>query len=251
MTIVLTGVTVARGDRVALTGVDLTIEPGEFVSVVGPNGSGKTTLLQSMAGDLVPTEGSVHIDGRSIGDMKPAEAARVRAFLGQDRASGVGFDVASVVGFGAFISDGISEPRDRVAAAMARTAITELAHRRHDQLSGGEQRRVAIARVLCQDAPVVLLDEPTDTLDLGHAGAVMNIAREEAADGKTVVASSHDLNIAARFADRMVLLSRGRIVAVGSPEEVLTAERLSEVYQTDVMVVAHPTAGTPLVVGVA
>jgi iron complex transport system ATP-binding protein len=131
---------------------------------------------------------------------------------------------------------------------MARVGITELAERRFDELSGGEQRRVSIARVLCQKAPVILLDEPTDSLDLGHAGAVMAIAREEALDGRLVVATSHDLNIAARYASTMVLLNGGRAVMVGPPETVLDPELLSEVYRTPVTVMPHPEFGTPIVI---
>lgn len=247
MSVVLTDLGVTRGDRVAVTDVNLTINPGEFVAVVGPNGSGKTTLLRTIAGDLMPTSGSVTIDGRSIHGLSPAEAARIRSFLGQEHMPIAGFDVATVVGFGAFVSDGISESHERVERAMARTGVATIADRRHEELSGGEQRRVAVARVLCQSAPLMLLDEPTDSLDLGHANSVMSIARDEAEDGNTVVITSHDLNIAANYATAMVLLDEGRVVAVGSPAEVLQADRVSAVYRTPVMVIPHPESGAPMV----
>jgi iron complex transport system ATP-binding protein len=131
---------------------------------------------------------------------------------------------------------------------MDRVEVTELSGRPFDELSGGEQRRVTIARVLCQDAPVVLLDEPTDSLDLGHAELVMAVAADQARRGKTVVTTSHDLNVAARHATKMVLLSHGRTVKVGTPSEVLEPGILSEVYATTVTVIEHPASGLPVVV---
>ena len=248
MSIVLTDLSVDRGSRRVLTDVNLEIEPGQFVAVVGPNGSGKTTLLHTIAGDLLPTSGSVEVDGRPIHTRTVVEAARLRSFLGQEHQNIAGFDVATVVGFGAFVSDGISEPKDRVAAAMNRTGVSAIAERRYDELSGGEQRRVAVARVLCQNAPIMLLDEPTDSLDLGHANSVMAIARDEAEAGRTVVVTSHDLNIASQYATMMVLLDKGKVVATGTPSEVLQADLVSQIYGTPVIVMAHPESGTPMVI---
>lgn len=248
MSIVLANLSVDRGNRQVLADVNLTIEPGQFVAVVGPNGSGKTTLLHTIAGDLEPSSGSVKVDGHPIHARTAVEAARLRSFLGQRHQSIAGFDVATVVGFGAFVSDGISEPHERVSAAMGRTGVSDIADRRFDELSGGEQRRVAVARVLCQNAPIMLLDEPTDSLDLGHANSVMAIARDEAAAGRTVVVTSHDLNIASQYATMMVLLDKGRVVATGTPFEVLQADLVSEIYGTQVIVMPHPESGTPMVI---
>jgi iron complex transport system ATP-binding protein len=248
MSVALTNLSVKRGPRLAVVDVTLNFDRGQFVAVVGPNGSGKTTLLATIAGDIQPSSGTVEVDGRPIHGASPAEAAQIRSFLGQEHRSIAGFDVATVVGFGAFVSDGISEPEERIRRAMNRTGVTDIADRRHDELSGGEQRRVAIARVLCQSAPLMLLDEPTDSLDLGHANSVMSIARDEADAGNTVITTSHDLNIAARYATVMVLLDRGRVAAVGSPADVLQAERVSAVYQTPVRVIPHPDSGTPMVI---
>jgi len=240
--------TVQLKGRVALDGIDLSVEAGELVAVVGPNGSGKSTLLRAIAGDVEPVSGAVSINGDPILGLPPDTAAARRSFLEQEHVKIAGFDVRSVVGFGAYISDGVTEPSDRVEGAMARAGVTDLADRRFEELSGGEQRRVSIARVLCQNAPVVLLDEPTDSLDLGHAHAVMRTARDEAASHKIVVSTSHDLNIASQHATRMVLLHRGRIARSGTPASVLEPKLLSEVYGVTVTVITHPTTGSPVVV---
>ncbi len=238
---------VILGDRTVLTDLSLTVNGGEFVAVVGPNGSGKSTLLRTIAGDLVPTHGSVQIDGVNPATVDAATAAAIRSYLPQAHVTDIGFDVATVVGFGAYTSDGIEEPRERVRASMHRVGVTDLADRPFRELSGGEQRRVTIARVLCQDAPVVLLDEPTDSLDLGHADRVMSVAADEASIGRIVVSTSHDLNVAGRHASSMVLMHNGRIIKSGTPSEVLDADLLSDVYETTVTILLHPTTGTPVV----
>ncbi len=239
---------VILGGRTVLSDFDLTVNSGEFVAVVGPNGSGKSTLLRTIAGDLAPTHGTVRISGINPASVNAQTAAAIRSYLPQAHVTDIGFDVATVVGFGAYASDGVEEPRERVYASMRRVGVTDLADRPFRALSGGEQRRVTIARVLCQDAPVVLLDEPTDSLDLGHADQVMSVAAEEASNGRIVISTSHDLNVAGRHATSMVLMHNGHVVKSGSPSEVLVADLLSDVYETTVTVIPHPTTGTPIVV---
>jgi iron complex transport system ATP-binding protein len=245
--IVVTGLSVTLDDQYALADIDVAIKSGDFLAVVGPNGSGKSTLLRTIAGDLRPTSGSVEIDGFSIQDLDSASAAAVRSYLPQKHVSNIPFDVRTVVGFGAFISDGIDASSEQVSTAMRRVGIEGLSERSFSALSGGEQRRVTIARVLCQAASVMLLDEPTDSLDLGHADAVMAIAAEEASNGRVVVSTSHNLNAAARHATRMLLLHEGTIVRIGSPAEVLDADLLSEVYKTTIRVIEDEATGTPIV----
>lgn len=244
--IVIERLSVSLGTRHVLTDIDLSIGAGELVAIVGPNGAGKSTLMRSMAGDIKPTTGTVTIGGRNISSLGPSDAAELRSFLTQTHAATSHFSVASVVGFGQH--GRATADTDSVGTSMERVGVTDLADRPFDELSGGEQRRVMVARVLCQDAPVVLLDEPTDSLDLGHAELVMATAAEEATRGKAVVTTSHDLNIAARHATTMVLLADGHPVSIGPPESVLDADVLSEVYTTTVMVIRHPASGVPVVI---
>lgn len=242
------GLSVSLGNQIALTDISVSLDAGDFLAVVGPNGSGKSTLLKVIAGDQAPTSGSVTINGLDVPRLDAATAAGLRSYLPQSHVGDIPFDVRTVVGFGAFISDGIDASQAQVSAAMIRVGVDRLANRPFSELSGGEQRRVTIARVLCQAASVMLLDEPTDSLDLGHADGVMAIAAKEASDGRIVVSTSHDLNVAARHASRMLLLHRGRIARIGSPAEVLDAELLSNVYETSVRVIEDPSNGGPIVV---
>jgi iron complex transport system ATP-binding protein len=246
MDITIDRLNLVLGTRQVLSDVTLTIGAGELVAIVGPNGAGKSSLMRAIAGDVTPTSGSVTIDGRNISSLAPQNAAAVRSYLSQTHAPASGFTVETIVGFGQHVL--ARSDADAVRDAMDRVELTELSGRPFDELSGGEQRRVTIARVLCQDAPVVLLDEPTDSLDLGHAELVMAVAADEARRGKTVVTTSHDLNVAARHATKMVLLSHGRTVKVGTPSEVLEPGILSEVYATTVTVIEHPASGLPVVV---
>lgn len=238
--------TIVLGRRQVLTDINLSIGAGELVAIVGPNGAGKTSLMRAIAGDIAPTQGTVTIGGHHIASLNPQDAAAIRSYLSQDHATTSHFPVETIVGFGQHGRSRLNA--DAVHKAMDRVGVTELAARHFDELSGGEQRRVAVARVLCQDSPVVLLDEPTDSLDLGHGELVMATAAQEAAQGNTVVTTSHDLNVAARHATSMVLLAEGRVIRTGTPHEVLDPELLSEVYATTVSVVRHPVTGAPVVV---
>jgi iron complex transport system ATP-binding protein len=239
------GLSITLGELTILSDVDLSVDAGEFLAIVGPNGSGKTTLLRAMAGAIDPTAGSVRLSGRDASSLSPFEAAGQRSFLTGSHEHDLGFPVETVVGFGTYAAVGDSDAT--VLRSMERVGIEHLASRSVGRLSGGEQRRVSIARVLSQNAPVVLLDEPTDSLDLGHADMVMATASLEAANGRAVVCTSHDLNVTTRHANRMALLHQGRIVASGAPSDVLDARLLSEVYETEVTVMPHPATGSPVV----
>jgi iron complex transport system ATP-binding protein len=228
--------------------ISLTVGGGQFTCIVGPNGAGKTTLMRLLAGELVPSAGRTTIDGRDPSLSTVPHRARMRAFLAQSERSDVPFPVRTVVGFGTHLSSLDREGQDAlVAEAMLSLGIDHLSGRVMSSLSGGEQRRVAVARTFAQDAPVVLLDEPTDSLDLAHADSVMARAGGYAAEGRTVIVTSHDLNLAARHADRVVVLDRGRVVADGSPTDVLDATLLSRVYGCVVRVMPHPVDGRPVV----
>ena len=240
--------TFSDGRGPVVDGLTLSVASGEFTCLVGPNGSGKTTALHLLAGELVPAQGSVELGGVAPSDLGVRERAAQRAFLAQHDRRDVPYPVRTVVGFGAYASAiDEDEHHQRVDDALMALEISDLAERTVADLSGGERRRVAIARTLVQRGDVLLMDEPTDSLDLGHADMVMRRCRLEAASGRAVVVSTHDLNLAARHADTVVVLHDGRIRASGSAEDVLTADLLGEVYECEVRVMAHPDDGHPVV----
>ncbi|GAA0519095.1 hemin import ATP-binding protein HmuV [Paractinoplanes deccanensis] len=244
------GVEVTLGGRKVVDGVDLHADPGEVVALVGPNGAGKSTLLAALAGDL-PTPGRIEIAGRELRSYKKADLARERAVLPQRSALSFPFTAGEVVRMGRAPWAGrpeAAEDDEAVAEAMRRTEVTGFAARPFQALSGGEQARVALARVLAQRTPLLLLDEPTAALDLRHQELVLMVARERAGAGAAVVVVLHDLGLAAAYADRVSVLAAGRVRAEGRPAEVFTEELLTEVYQHDVEVLPHPRTGTPLVV---
>lgn len=242
--------TVQLGATTALSSADLEVRAGEVVALVGPNGAGKSTMLGVLVGDLRPDSGTVELCGSPVGSWTAADAARRRAVLPQQSSVTFPFSVIDVVRMGRapWIGTPAEADDDRVVAdAMERVEVSHLANRGVPSLSGGEQARVALARVLAQQAQLLALDEPTAALDLRHQELVLRLARERARSGDGVVTVLHDLGLAAAYADRVVLLTGGRVAAVGPPATVLQPERLSEVYRHDVDVVAHPVTGALLV----
>ncbi|MFD7493495.1 heme ABC transporter ATP-binding protein [Streptomyces sp. NPDC059832] len=245
------GLRVLLGPRTVLDSIDLTAHAGEVLALVGPNGAGKSTLLAALAADLPAAGGEIRIDGRPVGDWSAAELALRRAVLPQSAALSFPFPVEDVVRMGRAPWAGTEradEDDPAVAASMAATEVTEFAARPFSALSGGERARVALARVLAQRAPLLLLDEPTAALDLRHQELVLRICRERAAAGDAVVVVLHDLGLAAAYADRAAVLHDGRIAVAGPPAGVFTGELLGEVYRQPVEVFPHPRTGAPLVV---
>jgi iron complex transport system ATP-binding protein len=241
---------VRHGDRQILDRVDLQIRYGEVLALVGPNGAGKSTLLGALAGDVQLSRGEVDVDGEPLSRWSAAELAWRRAVLPQQAALAFPFLVSEVVAMGRAPWAGRPEAADDdrlIASAMARAGCAEFADRRVPSLSGGELARVALARALAQQAPLLLLDEPTAALDLRHQELVLQLAVEQAARGDAVVVVLHDLHLASGYADRIALLADGRLRAIGPPSEVLGEQLLAEVYQHPVEVVAHPRTGEPLV----
>lgn len=227
------------------------ITPGEVHALVGPNGAGKSTLFGVLAGDIAPRQGRVLLDGQMLSSIRPRELARRRAVLLQHNTVFFSFTVRQVVQMArAPWARTPAEADDdaAVAAAMLATEVLHLGGRSVSSLSGGERARVALARVLAQRTDVLLLDEPTAALDLKHHEDVMRIARARARAGATVAIVLHDLNAALAHADRVTLLSRGRVVASGTPADVLTAPRIETVYGQAVEVFPHPVSGVPLLV---
>lgn len=244
----LIGVTHRIGRALLLDDVSLRVPRGAVLALVGPNGAGKSTLLGVLAGDVVPEAGEVLLDGVPLRRIRARERARRRSLLLQSNRVAFPFTVAQVVEMGCAPWIGADRDDDAlIAAAMERADVVHLADRAFGSLSGGEQARVSFARVLVQDAPVVLLDEPTAALDLRHQEELLSSARALSAEGRTVVAVLHDLSLAAAYADVLAMISGGRIVAEGAPAEVLTEERIAEVYGAAVAVVDDPVNGHPLV----
>jgi iron complex transport system ATP-binding protein len=235
-------VTVEAGGRRIVDGVSLVVEPGAWVSLLGPNGAGKTTLLRVLAG-LRRFRGSVRLAGRELADLGRREAAQQIALVPQTPVVPPAMSVGDYVLLGRTPHMGVlarEGARDRAAAseALVRLELPALADRPLGSLSGGELQRAVIARALAQAAPVLLLDEPTTALDVGHQQQVLELVDElRRADGLTVVAAMHDLTLAAQYGDRIVLVDRGRVLAEGGAREVLTEERIASLYGATVRVV--------------
>jgi len=236
------------GDSVLLDDVDFDLAPGEMLGVIGPNGAGKTTLLQLLAGELEPTSGVIEIAGQDIADGTLGELALQRSVLPQHHLLQFAFRCLDVVLMGRYPHGGSEAEAQAVAErTMVETDTAHLVDRLYTTLSGGEQTRVSFARVLAQETPLLLLDEPTGSLDLRHQEIVMNILRGLAGAGVAVVAVLHDVNLAARFADRIMILNEGSVEAIGTPDEVLRPEVLRSVYGLDVTVIRHPVEDCPLI----
>ena len=239
-------------DRALVDKVTLDLHSGEVLAIVGPNGAGKSTLCGILAGDLTPMEGRVEVCGLAVRTAKPTALARVRSMLNQHTPLGFPFTAREVVMMGRYPHiPRWKSPKETDFAladqAMESAQVQHLADRIYPTLSGGEQRRVSLARVLAQDTPVILLDEPTTALDIGHQQLVMTLCRRLADDGRAVLTVLHDLNLAGAFADRMMVMSEGKVVAVGKPEEVLCPDLLSSVFNQQVMVMPHPQTDKPVV----
>ncbi|NIH79336.1 ABC transporter ATP-binding protein [Amycolatopsis viridis] len=229
----LRGMRSGYGDCPVLDGVSVDVPEGGWLAIVGPNGAGKSTVLKTVAG-LLPAQGEVRIGGRTGVPRK--ELARIVGYAPQDPAVPAGLTVTDYVLLGRTPHLGLLARESRadlsiVEEVLTRLDLAGLAGRRMDMLSGGERQRAVLARVLAQRASLLLLDEPTTGLDLGHAQALLElIDRLRREDGITVVSTLHDLTFAAQYADQLLLLDRGRAVAAGSPAQVLTAEALAEYY---------------------
>jgi iron complex transport system ATP-binding protein len=243
------GVGVDLDGTTVLDDITIDVVPGEVLVLVGPNGAGKSTLLAVLSGERRPSRGTVAFDGRELGGIRATELARLRSVLTQENTVSFPFRVAEVVAMGRAPWARMTESRDDVAAvteAMDAADIRHLAERRYTSLSGGEKARVSLARVLAQRAGTIFLDEPTAALDLRHQEEVMRRARALADAGRAVVVVLHDLSLASAYADRLALISDGRLESLGAPAEVLTEERVERVY--GLAVELHLVSGRPVVV---
>jgi iron complex transport system ATP-binding protein len=233
-----------------LSEVSLAVDEGEVMALVGPNGAGKSSLLAVLAGDLACDTGDVWLHGAPLDRWTTREQSRLRSVMVQDPRVSFPFSVREIVAMGRAPWAGTARADDdeaMVVTAMEQADIVDLADRAFTTLSGGEARRTSLARALAQDAPVLLLDEPTAALDVRHQEGALTTVRRLAAAGTAVAVVLHDLNLAAAYADRIAVLDRGRAVVVGPPDDVLDADLLTQVYGHPLEVVAHPLTGRRLV----
>ena len=247
--IAVENVDLSFGDVSVLENVSLTIEPGEFVGLVGPNGAGKTTLLRAISGALEPQTGRITIDGRAVHDVSARASSRLVSVVPQDTSLSFSFPVRDVVEMGRYphrsrFSPPTQADRDAIDRALDRTRTEELADRPIDEISGGQRQRVVLARAIAQETPALLLDEPTGSLDINHQIETLELVRELVESGRAVCAAIHDLDLAARYCDRLVMLADGGVRRTGPPAEVLSAETLSDVFDSNAAVTENPVTGT-------
>lgn len=253
MAIAVNDLSYSYGNFNVLSDITFSVRKGDFFIVIGPNGSGKTTLMKVVAGILKPQGGRLKILGQPIDQYTRKALARTVAFVPQTLPVDFPFSVTEVVlmGRSPYLGMlGLEQERDLEIArqAIAFTGVEHLAHRKLDQLSGGEQQRVFIARAICQEPEVILLDEPTASLDLAHQVRLLDLMEKfKREKGVTVVMVSHDVNLAAMYADSLLLLNKGQIVSRGNPDQVLTFQTLEEVYGCTLLVDESPLGKFPRV----
>ena len=235
-----------------LSEVSLSAEAGELVGLVGPNGAGKTTLLRAIQGSLQPTTGTVTVVGHDITGLSARETGRLVATVPQETRLSFSFSVEDAVAMGRnphIGRFGTADAGDRTAVseALDDTSLSTLSDRPVTELSGGERQRVLLARAIAQDTPLLLLDEPTANLDINHAINTLDLVRSVVDEGTTAVAAIHDLNLAARYCDRLVLLAEGSVLEAGTPETVLTTETLEAAFDARAVVSKDPMTDAPRV----
>ncbi|MBT3276004.1 MAG: ABC transporter ATP-binding protein [Spirochaetales bacterium] len=235
-----------------LNGIDFSIDEGEFVGIIGPNGAGKTTLLKQLLGLIVPTSGAVELTGKPLSDMDPKVRAKLEAYLSQDVMTTFSYPVLDIVLMGRYPYLGRFSRESAADIEIARRSLTYVGLRNFetrsfDQLSGGERQLVLFAKVLAQDAKLLILDEPTSNLDIRHQDQFFSMASELAKENKAVVAAVHNLDIAARYCSRLVLLDNGRIAASGPPKEVLKSSILDSVYGIRTTISTNTATGSLMV----
>lgn len=247
-----TDLRIGYGGSAIIDGIDVAIPPGELTVIIGPNACGKSTLLRSLARLLKPESGTVLLDGTDIRSVPTKQLARRLGLLPQTPIAPDGITVRDLVSRGRYphqtlLRSWSIEDEDAVTDALAATEVTDLADRRVDELSGGQRQRVWIAMALAQETAVLLLDEPTTFLDIGHQNDVMELISGMQDGERTIVAVLHDINQAARFATHLIAMKDGRIVAEGAPGGIVTAGLIHELFGLSARVITDPVFGCPVV----
>jgi iron complex transport system ATP-binding protein len=234
-----------------LQDVSFQVESGEFFGIIGPNGSGKSTLLRILSGVEPAASGQVRLDGKKVSSYSRKELARWLAVLQQDALPPVGFTVREVIEMGRYpfqnwLGEDTPEAEQLVESIIARLDLLPLMDRAIELLSGGERQRVALGKVMAQQPRLLLLDEPTTFLDIGYQIQMMDYIRGwQQESGLTVVAVLHDLNLAAQYCSRLLVVHEGLLAAIGTPQDIMTSQLIHEVYGTEPIVLGHPVNGAP------
>ena len=245
--------TMAHGRRPVISALNLELPPAQVTAIVGPNGCGKSTLLNGLARVHAPASGAVLLDGKSIHSLPSREVARQLALLPQDNSAPEGLTVADLIRFGrqphqGFLRRWTEQDQAILEQAVTAADLAGLADRPLDTLSGGQRRRARIAMSIAQQTPLLLLDEPTSALDLGHQIEVFELIRHLARQGKTVAMVVHDLVSASRYADHLIAMVNGQIIAQGAPSEILDPALIHQLYGVHCDIYRDPADGAPLLV---
>lgn len=246
-------VTLGYDGKTIIAGLSASIPDRSFTVIIGPNACGKSTLLRGLSRLLAPTSGQVILDGKAISSRPAKDVARRLGLLPQSAIAPDGITVADLVARGRYPHQGLlrqwsSADEQAVLDALRATGTVDLAPRRVDELSGGQRQRIWVAMVLAQETDLLLLDEPTTFLDIAHQVELMELFAHLNRQGRTIIAVLHDLNHAARYADHIIAMRDGEILAAGTPSEVVTSNRVEEIYDLPNVVITDPITGGPLVV---
>ncbi|GAD88725.1 putative ABC transporter ATP-binding protein [Vibrio halioticoli NBRC 102217] len=235
-----------------LQNVSFELEKGSLVGIIGPNGAGKSSVLKHISGYLAPTEGRVCLFGEPVMELAADQRAALLSYLPQINRVEFPYKVSELIALGLVNNHALdkAQKKSQINKVLKRLNIERLEERSVDELSGGEQQLVHLARILLQDAPVILLDEPSASLDIGHEGQLMNILYSLAQEGKTVLVALHNLNTAAEFCDRLLLMHHGKLIADGVPSSILTQQQIQQIYPYEVKVSINSSTGNPNILAV-
>ncbi|GEA59992.1 ABC transporter ATP-binding protein [Vibrio comitans] len=238
--------------KLILKEVNFEVSEGALIGIIGPNGAGKSSLLKHLSGYLKASSGDVFIQGRSIVELNSTERASQISYLPQSNRVEFPYKVTELASLGLVNNSNLNvdQKKQKIEQVLKRLDIENLADRTVEQLSGGEQQLVHVARILLQDTPIILLDEPSASLDIGHEAQLMNILHSLVKEGKTVVVALHNLNTAAEFCDRLMLLQNGKLLADGTPDKILTQELIQSIYPYQVQVSTNTMTGNPNILAV-